>query len=69
MLKILKGLRFETKSSIKQFFLDMSSFKHDIYRVMEQQRNFEDKILFSSSRGDGGKSVSRATRAVQVSMD
>ena len=35
MLKILKGLRFDTKYSIKQYFLDMSSLKHDIYRAME----------------------------------
>ena len=35
MLKILKGLRFDAKSSIKQYFLDMSSLKHDIYRAME----------------------------------
>ena len=35
MLKILKVLRFNTKSSIKQYFLDISLLKHDIYRAFE----------------------------------
>ena len=35
MLKILKVLRFNTKSSIKQYFLDVSLLKHDIYRALE----------------------------------
>ena len=35
MLKILKVLRFNTKSSIKQYSLDISSLKHDIYRALE----------------------------------
>lgn len=30
MLKILKVLRADTKSSIKQYFLDNSLLKHDI---------------------------------------
>ena len=35
MLKILKVLRFNTKSYIKQYFLDISLLKHDIYRAFE----------------------------------
>ena len=35
MLKILKVLRFKTKSSVKQYFLDISLLKHDIYRALE----------------------------------
>ena len=35
MLKILKVLRFNTKFSIKQNFLENSLLKHDIYRAME----------------------------------
>ena len=33
MLKIRKVLRFNTKLSIKQYFLDILVFKHDIYRA------------------------------------
>ena len=35
MLKILKVLRFKTKSSIKKYFLDISLLEHDIYRALE----------------------------------
>ena len=35
MLKILKVLRFDPKSSIEQYFLDISLLKHDIYRALE----------------------------------
>ena len=33
MLKILKVLRFDIKSSIEQYFLD--TFLHNIYRALE----------------------------------
>ena len=35
MLKILKVLRFDTKSCIKQYFLDILLLKHDIYQALE----------------------------------
>ena len=35
MLKILRILRFDTKSSTYQYFLDISLLKHDIYRAPE----------------------------------
>ena len=35
MLKILTILRFDTKYSIKQYFLDISLLKHIIYRALE----------------------------------
>ena len=35
ILQILKVLRFDTKSSIKQYFLDISLLKHNIYLALE----------------------------------
>ena len=35
MFKILKVLRFNTKSSIKQYILDISLLKHDSYHALE----------------------------------
>ena len=35
MLKILKVLRFDTKSFIEQYFLDTTLLKQNIYRALE----------------------------------
>ena len=35
MMKILKVLQFDAKSSIKQYFLNTLSVKRNIYRVVE----------------------------------